>query len=106
MPNGDRDGIANVLLEAMALGTAVVTTDAGAAREVVEDDVTGILLPADVGTEKIADAVIALAGDAGLRNRLARAARLRVEAQFDARHTARSLSAWLENSLTADGVKA
>ncbi|MGI6390451.1 MAG: glycosyltransferase [Kiritimatiellia bacterium] len=32
--DGDRDGIANILLEAMALGTPVVTTEAGAAGEV------------------------------------------------------------------------
>lgn len=47
MPNGDRDGIANILLEAMAIGTPVVTTTAGAATEVIENGVNGWIVPPD-----------------------------------------------------------
>lgn len=39
------EGIANVVLEAMALGTVVVTTDCGGMREVVQDNSTGFIVP-------------------------------------------------------------
>lgn len=39
------EGIANVVLEAMALGTLVVTTDCGGMDEVIEQGVNGFLVP-------------------------------------------------------------
>lgn len=45
LPDGDRDGLANVLVEAQSQGLACVTTTAGAAAELIEDGVTGILVP-------------------------------------------------------------
>lgn len=44
---GDRDGIANILVEALALGTPVITTTAGAADEVIRSGENGILVEAD-----------------------------------------------------------
>ncbi len=102
LPDGDRDGIANVLLEAMALGTPVVTTDAGAAGEAVVDGVTGTLLPSEAGDSELAEAMIALLEDARRREGLARAARRVVEEQFDVGQTVVRLSAWLEGCLPAE----
>lgn len=45
--NGDCEGISNIILEAMALGTPILTTTAGAAPEIVEDSVNGWLVPPD-----------------------------------------------------------
>jgi glycosyltransferase involved in cell wall biosynthesis len=45
--SGDRDGIPNVLLEAMAAGTVVVSTDLPTIRELIVPDATGFLAPAD-----------------------------------------------------------
>jgi len=42
--NGDRDGIPNVLVEAMAVGVPVVATRVSAIPELVEDGVTGTLV--------------------------------------------------------------
>ncbi len=48
--NGDRDGIPNVLVEAMAVGLPVVATRVSAIPELVEDEVTGVLVrPEDPG---------------------------------------------------------
>lgn len=43
---GDRDGIPNIVLEAMAVGVPVAATDAGSIGEVVRDGETGRLAPA------------------------------------------------------------
>ena len=63
LPNGDRDGIANVILEALALGVPVVTTDAGAAGEVVVDGVAGRLLPSPATPDALAEAIVGLANE-------------------------------------------
>ena len=39
------EGIANVTLEAMAVGTPVITTDVGGMREVIENKVSGFIVP-------------------------------------------------------------
>ena len=44
-PSGNVDGLPNVVLEAMASGTPLVTTRAGGIGSVVEDGLTGLLVP-------------------------------------------------------------
>jgi glycosyltransferase involved in cell wall biosynthesis len=49
-PRGDRDGIPNVVLEAMAIGRPVVATRVSGIPEAVEDRRTGVLVaPDDAG---------------------------------------------------------
>ena len=67
LANGDRDGIPNAVLEAMALGVPVVTTDAGAAGEVIADGATGLLLPSPATPEMLAAAIVRLVRDESLR---------------------------------------
>jgi glycosyltransferase involved in cell wall biosynthesis len=82
LPDGDRDGIANVILEAMAIGVPVVTTDAGAAGEVVKDGVSGLLLPHSAMPETLSAAIARLACDEKLRATLADNARAVVRDGF------------------------
>ncbi|HPT96485.1 MAG TPA: glycosyltransferase family 4 protein [Armatimonadota bacterium] len=81
-PEGDRDGLPNVILEAMASALPVVSTRVSAIPEAVEDGVTGLLVPpGDV--DALAAALEKLIRDAGLRQRLGEAGRARVERDFD-----------------------
>ena len=82
LPDGDRDGIANVILEAMAIGVPVVTTDAGAAGEVVHDGVSGLLLPHPATPDSLSAAIVRLARDAKLRATIADNARAVVRDEF------------------------
>ena len=82
LPDGDRDGIANVILEAMALGVPVVTTDAGAAGEVIENGVSGQLLPHPTAPDTLSAAIVRLAKDEKLRVTLADNARAVVSKKF------------------------
>lgn len=81
---GDRDGLPNVVLEAMASGRAVVASRAGAIEAAVRDNETGLLVPA-ADPLSLALALTRLAHDMGLRERLAIAARRHVEARYDVR---------------------
>lgn len=88
--DGDRDGIPNVLLEAMAMGLPVVSTPVSGIPEVVEDGVNGFLVPP--GDEvALADALARLLDDPAARRQLGERGRERVAAEFDAERNARRL---------------
>jgi glycosyltransferase involved in cell wall biosynthesis len=75
------EGLSNVLLEAMASGLPVIATAVGGSPELIDDRVTGRLLPSD-DVAALAATIAALAGDAEERRRLAAAARAQAEARF------------------------
>ena len=79
---GDRDGLPNVVLEAMASGRAVVASKAGAIDAAVRDNETGLLLPAG-DPLSLALALTRLAEDLPLRVRLTVAAREHVEQYYE-----------------------
>ena len=83
-----REGVPRSLLEAAAMGKPIVTTDAVGCREVVEDGVNGFLVPVrDAGA--LAQRIVRLAQDAGLRERMGQAGRLKAVQEFDVRHVVR-----------------
>jgi glycosyltransferase involved in cell wall biosynthesis len=86
--DGDRDGIPNAILEAMASGIAVVSTATSGIPEVVRDGETGLLVPgADAAS--LADALERLLLDNDLRTRLGEAGRGFVVDAFDLHRNAR-----------------
>ena len=78
----DNEGIPNSLLEPMAAGRPVVTTDTGDVRELVEDGVEGFVVP-DGDAAAFADRLRLLVERPDLRERMGRAARAKVLAKFD-----------------------
>jgi glycosyltransferase involved in cell wall biosynthesis len=82
LEDGDRDGIPNVLVEAMAAGVPVVTTAVSGIPELVQDGVNGLVVPPD-DPERLADAVLRLHADPGLRARLSTSGRRHVQEHFD-----------------------
>ena len=82
-PDGDRDGLPTVVLEAMALGTPVVATTVTGIPEAVEHGVGGLLVPPGE-PPALAAALRTVLDDPALAARCALAARARVEERFDA----------------------
>jgi glycosyltransferase involved in cell wall biosynthesis len=95
--DGDRDGLPNVVLEAMASGLAVVGSDVAAIPTAIEHEVTGLLVPPG-DAKLLAEAISRLAGDEELRRALGLAARDRAECQFSLRACTERFLTILENS--------
>jgi glycosyltransferase involved in cell wall biosynthesis len=88
-PSGDRDGLPNVIPEAMAAGVLVVTSPVSATTEAIRQERTGLVADVDLPQAWVA-ALQRLATDDALADRLRRAAREWVEENYDARrNTAR-----------------
>jgi glycosyltransferase involved in cell wall biosynthesis len=79
---GDRDGLPNVVLEAMASGRPVVASEAGAIRSGVAHRQTGLLV-APKYSAVLASALTELAYDSQLQETLGRNARQRVERDYE-----------------------
>jgi glycosyltransferase involved in cell wall biosynthesis len=86
----DDEGFPNVILEAMAAGLPVVTTPAGDAGLIVQDGVTGYVVPFD-DIAGMAARVIQLAQDSDLALQLGAAGRYRVEQMYSFEGLARRL---------------
>ena len=78
----DRDGIPNVLAEAMACGLPVVSTPVSGIPELVTDGLDGLLVPPD-DPVALADAVLEIRDDPDLARRLGAEAEVTVARRFD-----------------------
>lgn len=81
-PDGNRDALPTVLLEALAVGLPVVATPVGGIPEIVDDGVEGLVVP-EGDPRALADALERILGDEPLRAALGRAGRRKAEARFD-----------------------
>jgi glycosyltransferase involved in cell wall biosynthesis len=86
MGSGDKDGIPTAMLEGLASGLPVVTTDSGSILEVVTTEVEGIVVP-QRDSKAFAAALERLIADPALERRMAKAARDRFDREFDIRVT-------------------
>lgn len=79
------EGISNAVLEAMATGLPVVTTDAGGMREAVRDGIDGFVVSVR-DADACATALSRLAADPELRERMGSSGRRRIQDQFRLDH--------------------
>ena len=99
--NGDRDGIPNVLLEAMASGVPVISTEISGVPELIESERDGLLVPPN-NPAALADAMERVLASAELGDRLARAARAKIEARFSLEHGTAELVAAFQHGTTEE----
>jgi colanic acid/amylovoran biosynthesis glycosyltransferase len=90
------EGVPVSLMEAMAAGVPVVTTQIAGISELVENGVSGYLVPAG-DPVSLADKVGVLLADQALRSQFGAAGRAKVEQEFDINQEA----AWLHQVMTA-----
>ena len=96
--SGDRDGLANVILEAMAMKIPVISTTASAASEAIGDGVSGFIIPSgDSGA--LADRLEELSRDSELRARMGEEGRSIVIERFDITVNVARLAALFEASI-------
>lgn len=82
--DGDRDGLPNVLMEAMSQALPCISTPVSGVPEIVRDGETGLLVDPDDPTA-LADAIAQLAGRPAWRVKLGRAGEHLVRTAFDHR---------------------
>ena len=95
-PDGNRDALPTVLLEALATGLPCISTPVTGVPEILGDGEAGRIVPT-WHPPATARALRELLESPEERTRLARAGRERVEALFDARKVALELHSWFES---------
>jgi glycosyltransferase involved in cell wall biosynthesis len=98
LEDGDRDGIPNVLMEAMACGVPVVTTGVSGITELVRDGVNGLLVEPDRPND-LADALHRLIKDPGLASDIGEQGRTTISGRFDAAATAMQMASLLNGTV-------
>ncbi|HEY0965787.1 MAG TPA: glycosyltransferase family 4 protein [Opitutaceae bacterium] len=89
-PSGDRDGLPNVIPEAMTAGTLVITSPVAATCEAIHDGETGLVASVEDPAAWVA-AFRRLASDDILAGRLQQSARRWVETEYNAHRNAERL---------------
>jgi glycosyltransferase involved in cell wall biosynthesis len=79
-----REGTPRSLLEAMATGRPIITTDVPGCRNVVEDGINGLMIPAR-SSDALVQAITQLIEDEPLRQKMSSESRLKAEREFDER---------------------
>jgi len=92
--DGDRDGIPNVLIEALAMGVPTVATATGGIPEIIVDGETGLLAQPGSPSD-LAEKLERILYDEELRERVRRAGRHQVAVEFDIARNIERLAALL-----------
>jgi glycosyltransferase involved in cell wall biosynthesis len=102
--NGDRDGIPNVLIEAMASGVPVVSSSISGIPELITDGVEGFLVPPG-DPVALASALKRLLNDPELARRMGDAGRSTVKRAFGLRESVASLRRLFGTGQAGEGVR-
>ncbi|MBS0563708.1 MAG: glycosyltransferase family 4 protein [Proteobacteria bacterium] len=100
--DGDRDGLPNVLVEASSQGLPCVSTDISGITELLENDVSGLVVPPE-RPDAFAGALASAIRDPALRRRLGAAAEARVRGGFDVQSSIGQLQALFTNPTWQEG---
>lgn len=96
--SSDEEGLGIAIIEAMACGVPVVSTDSGGPGESIVDGETGYLVPCgDAGA--IAERLHGLLGNDALRERMGDAGRMRAERHFSHATAGRPFLEWYDEVL-------
>lgn len=98
------EGMPNVVMEAMAVGTPAVATDVNGARELMEDGKTGFIVPPR-DPQALADAIERLANDPELRAEFGRNGMVRVQANFTIPKMVDNLEQYFQEKLREKATK-
>jgi ABC-type multidrug transport system fused ATPase/permease subunit/glycosyltransferase involved in cell wall biosynthesis len=99
LENGDRDGIPNVLMEAMSCGLPIVTTEVSGIPELIRNGVNGLLVPPD-DVPSLTRALLCLYDDPRLAASLGGEATKTIREDFDGERTTQQLaSLFRENEI-------
>lgn len=99
------EGLPVVLMEAMAMELPVVATRIMGVAELVDDEVSGLLVPAG-RPDRLADAISRLMDDPNLCRSMGRAARRKVVAEFNLKRSAQQLREVFREFLDESSVAA
>ncbi|MCD6329000.1 MAG: glycosyltransferase family 4 protein [Candidatus Cloacimonetes bacterium] len=94
--NGDRDGIPNVMIEALAMRTPVISTTISGVPEIIQNNITGITVEPR-NSLQLADAIIGLLNDPDAAKTFVKNGRELVEEKFDIKKNVRELVSILIN---------
>lgn len=94
---GNVDGLPNVVLEAMAAGKPIVASNIAGFPDVIRDGESGMLVP-EKDAAALADAIVELARDAPLRERLGMRARTQVHERLNWENVAKRFVAVYERA--------
>lgn len=95
LPTYFGEGLPRSILEAMAMGLPIVTTDIRGCREAVIPDENGLIVPPK-DSDALAEALGQLLSDRALRQRFGEASRQRVEVIYDERYVFERLATWYQ----------
>ncbi|MBE4425093.1 glycosyltransferase family 4 protein [Vibrio parahaemolyticus] len=94
------EGLGSVILEAMGSGLPVIGTQAGGIPDIIDHNISGLLIPPGDG-EALADAIINIAQNAVLRDKLAEG-RVKKIATFDIKYTSKLYQTLYESILNKE----
>jgi len=97
------EGLSNSLLEAMQAGVPVIATDVGGNPEIVDDGVSGLLVPVR-DSEALAKAMIRMFADPAMRKCMGAAARIRIATTFSMERSLRSVECLYEKLIREEAA--
>ncbi len=103
-PDGDMDGIPVTLMEAMACGCPVISTNLSGIPELVIHEKTGILIEPEDGSA-VTNSILRLRDDPALFAKISRGGRRHVEAEFNIAVSAGRLAAFFQEIQTSQASR-